>query len=548
MSAASSPNRAAPHAARPNPSVAPQPFRPVRRLSVAMIVRDGERGAADTLRAVASLADEVVVCDTGAAEDAAKTAAAMGARVLRCGFADDFSAARNHVLSHCCGDWTLWLEAGETLDANAAAALRQFIDLFANPAEAYLIEVKSPPESDLVSAEQVAQARLMPNRPGLEFTGRVRETANAAFARCGVTLTTLPTTVEVCVRRPLSDTDPAVRLRQARRDLRLAGIEEAETGESARTLLVRGDALAILGEKRAAVQAFRKATAVADRGGNEQLAAYYGLLTSLDGLDDGTAQLSICVEALGIFPLDAQLLCAMGGYLQRKQRLDLALRSYETAHRYGQIHPQVWRLQKLPSFVATCYAAALQLSDRNDKARQVLEEAAAAGPTTPQLRRHLIDLYVKMNCGEDAMAQVDLLPPDTPRKETLRSAVRGALLANQRQWGPAKAFLDVAYQAGCRDPICLRWLTVALMAENELARAQEVVTQWRRRDGASGEAAQFAEALRVAGVNVPGEQDPPGRRHTIRVDQAESGSQPPIGFGGATGYVRTNHDDTTSTT
>jgi hypothetical protein len=57
------------------------------------------------------------------------------------------------------------------------------------------------------------------------------------------------------------------------------------------------------------------------------LEGYYGLLTTFDGdPSQSDQQITACLEALEVYPLDAQLLVAMGGYMQNQNRLDLAAR------------------------------------------------------------------------------------------------------------------------------------------------------------------------------------------------------------------------------
>ena len=91
-------------------------------------------------------------------------------------------------------------------------------------------------------------------------------------------------------------------------------------------------------------------------GSLEMLSAYYGILTTLDQIPDSEdVQLNYAMEALEKYPIDAQLLCALGGYLQNKEHLDLACRAYETAFQHGQVHPQVWHLIDIEEVATICY-------------------------------------------------------------------------------------------------------------------------------------------------------------------------------------------------
>ena len=90
-----------------------------------------------------------------------------------------------------------------------------------------------------------------------------------------------------------------------------------------------GDALLILADNGRAIDCFRQALNLADRGSPLMLEAYYGLLTSLGATDAERAeQLALCIQALEVFPTDAQLLCALAGYLQAQGKLPVASQAY----------------------------------------------------------------------------------------------------------------------------------------------------------------------------------------------------------------------------
>ena len=82
-------------------------------LSVAMIVRDKADVIAASVKSVRAIADEIVILDTGSVDQTIEIAERLGARVIEAPWSDDFSAARNLLLSHCRGKWVFWLDAGE---------------------------------------------------------------------------------------------------------------------------------------------------------------------------------------------------------------------------------------------------------------------------------------------------------------------------------------------------------------------------------------------------------------------------------------------------
>ena len=94
------------------------------RISLCLIARDESAVIDACLRSVADAVDEVVLVDTGSVDDTELRAAALGARVFRFPWVDDFAAARNETLRHATGDYVLWLDADERLAPGGGAALR----------------------------------------------------------------------------------------------------------------------------------------------------------------------------------------------------------------------------------------------------------------------------------------------------------------------------------------------------------------------------------------------------------------------------------------
>jgi glycosyltransferase involved in cell wall biosynthesis len=99
----------------------------MKKLSLAMIVKNEARCLARCLRSVQNVADEIIVVDTGSTDRTVEIANENGANVFHFGWRDDFSAARNFALAQTTGDWILVLDADETVSEPLAAAIKQFI-------------------------------------------------------------------------------------------------------------------------------------------------------------------------------------------------------------------------------------------------------------------------------------------------------------------------------------------------------------------------------------------------------------------------------------
>jgi tetratricopeptide (TPR) repeat protein len=95
------------------------------RLSVSMIVRNEEKYLADCLESVRSVADEIIVVDTGSTDRTIEIARGFGAQVFTFEWCDDYSSARNESLRHCTGEWVLYIDADERLGAGSSAEIRR---------------------------------------------------------------------------------------------------------------------------------------------------------------------------------------------------------------------------------------------------------------------------------------------------------------------------------------------------------------------------------------------------------------------------------------
>lgn len=478
---------------RENPTPAATGSSGRSRLTVALLVHEEPQLLPASLDSVRGLADELLIIETGSAQRTWQFASRYGARVVPWAWNDDWSAVRNFAVGEASGDWMLWLEAGEVVEPASAAALREFLGHGPPRTQALLVYVELPSATGQSRAEQQAQLRLVPRVPGLEYVGRICETARPSLTAAGVTVDVVPWRII----KSAAEHDVERRRRRARRDLRLLNLELHEHGPRAGLLLAQGEIESAIGQAADAAKRFRQAISLAPRGSREMLEGYYGLLTTFDetSADGQQKQLAACLEALEIYPFDAQLLAAAGGYLQKLGQPDLARRSFETAVRYGQVNPETWHLVGMSEFTTSLLALHLLQTGQESLAAEVVAEALTRASDSVYLRGLYLDLLVKLGRTTDALVQIDRLPADTPGREALRSAIRGGCQAAKQNWIPAIAYLETAYSAGCRHPLCLRWYTVALLSTGHVETARPVLAEWLSLAPHDAEAAQYAQAL-----------------------------------------------------
>jgi glycosyltransferase involved in cell wall biosynthesis len=82
-----------------------------------MIVKNEEANLPACLESGAGLVAEIIVIDTGSSDRTREVAASLGARVVNFPWQDSFSDARNESIRHATGEWVLWLDADDRIDA-----------------------------------------------------------------------------------------------------------------------------------------------------------------------------------------------------------------------------------------------------------------------------------------------------------------------------------------------------------------------------------------------------------------------------------------------
>ncbi|GEM_PF-727315 len=149
---------------------APVPEEDNPRLTVCLITKNEEQFIGQCLDSVKSVADQIVVMDTGSSDRTVEIAKGRGAGIHHFEWCDDFSAARNAALEHATGDWVLVLDADEVLSPDSISELKKSLKT------KNAIGWRLPIIDDGREAEGCNYvARLFRNAPGLFYVCRVHE-------------------------------------------------------------------------------------------------------------------------------------------------------------------------------------------------------------------------------------------------------------------------------------------------------------------------------------------------------------------------------------
>ena len=147
-------------------------------LTLSIIVKNEERYLRDCLKSVEEVVDEIVLVDTGSTDKTIAIAKEFNTKVFNYKWNDDFSAARNFALEHSSGDWILYLDADERLQASSKNEILNLTKT--NSKAAYYCKVKSIDEVN-GRPSVMNYVRLFPNDKSVRFEGRVHEQIEASL-------------------------------------------------------------------------------------------------------------------------------------------------------------------------------------------------------------------------------------------------------------------------------------------------------------------------------------------------------------------------------
>ncbi|WP_071392823.1 glycosyltransferase [Bacillus tuaregi] len=145
-------------------------------ITLCMIVKDEAHCIQTCLESVKELVDEMIIVDTGSTDATISLCEASGAKVFAYEWKNDFAAARNYGLSFASGDWILWLDADEEMDAEGIDKLPTLLanttaDFLSLPVMNYYGE-----SFDRQHAYLLYQPRLFRHHQQIRFQQPIHET------------------------------------------------------------------------------------------------------------------------------------------------------------------------------------------------------------------------------------------------------------------------------------------------------------------------------------------------------------------------------------
>jgi glycosyltransferase involved in cell wall biosynthesis len=143
-------------------------------LSLCMIVKNERENLPRCLDSVRDIVDEMIVVDTGSADDTARIAESYGAKVYHFPWNGSFSDARNYSLGKASCDWILLMDADDELEPSQKRDVLELVA--ADEADAYFfLTVSYLGETPGLDVMNNLNIRLLRNGRGYFFSNPIHE-------------------------------------------------------------------------------------------------------------------------------------------------------------------------------------------------------------------------------------------------------------------------------------------------------------------------------------------------------------------------------------
>ncbi len=153
-------------------------------ISLCMIVKNEEKNLPRCLESVCELVDEMVVVDTGSEDNTVSIARSCGAKVFSFRWTGNFAEARNESLRYAMGNWIVFLDADERLNAfGAQDCLRKAASI--PGADAFAVPIINSGPVRKANSTVGRAVRFFRNLPDIRFSGRVHETVDRFLIESG---------------------------------------------------------------------------------------------------------------------------------------------------------------------------------------------------------------------------------------------------------------------------------------------------------------------------------------------------------------------------
>jgi tetratricopeptide (TPR) repeat protein len=220
-----------------------------------MIVRNEADLLARCLESIKSVADELIIVDTGSEDSTVSIAQSFGAKVICTDWRNDFAWARNISIKDATSAWILWLDADDVVPPESIPILSSL--KFEKPDHIIGVTVRNQRPGN--TGTEFVQARMFPNRTDLYFERRIHEQIMPSALRIGMKMESRNAVIE-----HHGYADPATMKKKALRNVTLLLEDYDDTNPDAVTTVEIADSYQLTEDYDSALVWYKRTLAIPD--------------------------------------------------------------------------------------------------------------------------------------------------------------------------------------------------------------------------------------------------------------------------------------------
>ena len=144
-------------------------------ISLCMIVKNEEAVLERLLRTMSTVADQIVIMDTGSTDRTKEIAARYTDEVYDFPWTDDFAAARNAVCQKAVSDYWMWMDADDVMEPEQAARLKNLKETLDPSVDVVMMKYLTGFDENGRTSFSYYRERILKNHKGFQWQGRVHE-------------------------------------------------------------------------------------------------------------------------------------------------------------------------------------------------------------------------------------------------------------------------------------------------------------------------------------------------------------------------------------
>jgi glycosyltransferase involved in cell wall biosynthesis len=362
------------------------------KISLCMIVKNEAEDLPRCLESVREVADEIIVVDTGSTDGTVDVALGFGAHVIHFPWQNDFAQARNAGLEAASGDWILFLDADEALDAGDRGKLLECA--WHTRYDGFFFRVFNYVGDGHRGTSINPVLRMFRNAKAHRFEGRIHEQIAASI--CRVKPDAAFHYVDVKIHHYGYLSNRIASRNKVSRNLELLKKTLEESPENPFHLYNIGIEYLRIGQKEQALDAFRRARMLASPAWSYTHLLYKCEARTLQALGRNAQAIQICDEGISLYPAYTDLYHIKGTCEIAMGQMNEAKVTLYSAYKLGPA-AGVFHTEEGMGTYQTCYALGLlheSLPDYRAAAAWYLEAMRAKPSLNPPLYR----LFRYMKC------------------------------------------------------------------------------------------------------------------------------------------------------